>query len=400
MIFSVSLSPERSRIRHKFMIHFRLMIWSQLPVEYWQPKRSQRIVMWEDEDERLEEEEEQDYFPDEWDEAEAKAAAWQEQFKAAIESGETMIGLPQGLRMRPGGASDPFGASAPLGSAEANEPLGDAESPVSRRAQLLRQPLAARRCEFMCLALLCVISALCTLHFSWTRLLATQPADWRQDCQQCQKTWWQDFWRWRYLELSEKVADGSHEPPPGMQWEWGGARNDTDWYQASEEFVQELVRPYADPSLGPVLHVGCGDAPVPEHLHRAGFPVSVHLDVAKEVIDVMKRKYPAEEWPGFTFLVRDFLGQGAPAPLGGFCAVLDKAGIWDWLQEEAPQMLPMLLRLVRQALPPPPAEGVYILATKLSPVALAHTLEMAQSISADGTQRSDVLPFHVRYPKN
>ena len=32
-----------------------------------------------------------------------------------------------------------------------------------------------------------------------------------------------------------------------------------------------LVRPYADPSLGPVLHVGCGDAPVPEHLHRAGW---------------------------------------------------------------------------------------------------------------------------------
>lgn len=34
----------------------RLMTWSQLPVEYWQPKRLQRIVMWEDEDERLEEE--------------------------------------------------------------------------------------------------------------------------------------------------------------------------------------------------------------------------------------------------------------------------------------------------------------------------------------------------------
>ena len=44
-----------------------------------------------------------------------------------------------------GGASDPFGASAPLGGAEANEPLGDAESPVSRRAQLLPQPLAARQ---------------------------------------------------------------------------------------------------------------------------------------------------------------------------------------------------------------------------------------------------------------
>ena len=31
-----------------------------------------------------------------------------------------------------------------------------------------------------------------------------------------------------------------------------------------------------------------------------------------------------------------------------------KAGIWDWLQEEAPQMLPSLLALVRQALPPAP----------------------------------------------
>lgn len=34
--------------------------------------------------------------------------------------------------------------------------------------------------------------------------------------------------------------------------------------------MQDLVRPYADPTLGPVLHVGCGDAPVPEHLHAAG----------------------------------------------------------------------------------------------------------------------------------
>ena len=31
------------------------------------------------------------------------------------------------------------------------------------------------------------------------------------------------------------------------------------------------MRPYADPSLGPVLHIGCGDAPVPEQLQRAGF---------------------------------------------------------------------------------------------------------------------------------
>lgn len=41
-------------------------------------------------------------------------------------------------------------------------------------------------------------------------------------------------------------------------------------------------------------------------LQPAGFPVSVHLDVAKEVIDVMKRKYPAEEWPGPCWATGDF----------------------------------------------------------------------------------------------
>lgn len=41
-------------------------------------------------------------------------------------------------------------------------------------------------------------------------------------------------------------------------------------YQASAQFIQELLRPYADPSLGPVLQLGCGDAPVPEQLQLAG----------------------------------------------------------------------------------------------------------------------------------
>eukprot|EP00913_Durusdinium_trenchii_P015804 g14852.t1 len=110
-----------------------------------------------------------------------------------------------------------------------------------------------------------------------------------------------------------------------QEWEWGNSRNYTDWYQASAEFVQDLVRPYADPTLGPVLHVGCGDAPVPEHLHAAGFPSSEHIDIAPEVIARMRDTYPAEQWPGFSFQVRDFLTQGAPPPKGRFCAVLDKA---------------------------------------------------------------------------
>ena len=38
-----------------------------------------------------------------------------------------------------------------------------------------------------------------------------------------------------------------------------------------------------------------------------------------------------------------------------------KAGIWYWLQEEAPQMLPSLLALVRQALPPAPEAADFFL---------------------------------------
>lgn len=321
----------------------------------------------EDADEEGLEEEERDHFPDEWDELEAEAAAWQEKFTAAMHSGDPMLGLPQGLRIRPSPAAESH-------SADAESPRGGFGGP-----NLTPQPLAARRWEFIALALVCCVSALCTLHFAWTRLLPAPQPDWRQGCQQCQPSWWQDFWHWRFQQLAAHGGDPRDAPPPGMQWEWGAQSdaNDTDWYQASEEFVQDLVRPYADPSLGPVLQLGCGDAPVPEHLHRAGFPLSEHLDIVPEVIQRMRQKYPVEQWPGFTFLVRDFLSQGAPRPLGRFCAVLDKAGIWDWLQEEAPQMLPSLLALVRQALPPAPEEGVYIIATKLSPPALAETLAEA-----------------------
>ncbi|CAK9005256.1 unnamed protein product, partial [Durusdinium trenchii] len=198
-----------------------------------------------------------------------------------------------------------------------------------------------------------------------------KPPDWREGCQQCQPSWWEDFWHWRLAEL-HGGSGRQINPPTGMEWEWGNSRNYTDWYQASAEFVQDLVRPYADPTLGPVLHVGCGDAPVPEHLHAAGFPSSEHIDIAPEVIARMRDTYPAEQWPGFSFQVRDFLTQGAPPPKGRFCAVLDKAGIWDWLQEEAPHMLPHLLELVQQALVP--SDGVYIIATKLGPPELAALL--------------------------
>lgn len=105
-------------------------------------------------EEGLEEEEERDHFPDEWDEFEAEAVAWQEKFTAAMHSGDPMLGLPQGLRMRPGPAAESH-------AADAESPRGGFGGP-----NLMPQPLAARRWEFIALALVCSVSALCTLHFA------------------------------------------------------------------------------------------------------------------------------------------------------------------------------------------------------------------------------------------
>ncbi|CAJ1423052.1 unnamed protein product [Effrenium voratum] len=297
--------------------------------------------------------EEDDYFPEqedeEWDELEAKAAAWQEQFTSAIHSGNSLNGLPRGLRLR---------------SAEAAKEKEDQDEESTPAEHLKPSPVprfVARSWEMGLLVVVCLLSLFATLHFVYDNLLPQR--DDSKSCTQCQPEWWQDFWKWRLQGPSDD------DPPEGMQWEWGDSVNDTDWYQASARFV-DFLRPFADPSLGPVLSIGCGDAPVPELLHGAGFEASLHLDVAPQIIELMKRKYPKEQWPGLEFQVRDFLRQGPPPKT--FSAVLDKAGIWDWLQEEVPQMLPQLLRLVRKALPP--EDGVYVIATKQSPAQLAATL--------------------------
>lgn len=173
-----------------------------------------------------------------------------------------------------------------------------------------------------------------------------------------------------------------HRPPPGMEWEWGDRINDTDWFGASPELVNSVVKVYADPKLGPVLQVGCGDAPVPELLIEAGFPKVENIDIAPQVISMMRQKYPAKDWPGLTFKVRDFLedpefGGGAPTPHHRFSAVIDKAGIWDWLQDEAPKNLPRLLAAAHQALVEPPKQGTYIIVTKQTPRELSDTLRLA-----------------------
>lgn len=72
-------------------------------------------------------------------------------------------------------------------------------------------------------------------------------------------------------------------------------------------------------------------------------------------------------------------------PFGSFWPPI-QAGIWDWLQEEAPQLLPRLLQRVDEALAESP-EAVYIIATKLTPPQLSELLG-----------RLPQLAFHVPRP--
>lgn len=232
---------------------------------------------------------------------------------------------------------------------------------------------------------LCALCVLTTGHFFINNYLPFTPwnSDWKKGCRQCRHEWWDDFWKWRLKGLhSLREGDSAQiqTPPPGMQWEWGSSRNDTDWFGVSAELVTSVVVPNVEKHVGPVLQIGCGDSPLPRFLHDAGFTVSEHIDIVPQVIETMRLQYPSAQWPGLRFEVRDFLehrGGGVPPPLHRFSAVVDKAGIWDWLQDEKVEALPMLLHAVREALVRPPKRGVYIIVTKQTPRELMLCLNRA-----------------------
>ncbi|CAK0867295.1 unnamed protein product [Prorocentrum cordatum] len=286
-----------------------------------------------------------------------------------------MLGLPQGLRIRraQGGGGQPQSGLACVDDPAAALPA------FSGRERWL-------------LGIACVMCLLMTAHFWFRRVVpATEP--WRQGCRQCSDDWWGDFWRWRLGELRDIGADGRprlQPPPEGMEWEWGNRSADTDWFNASAELVRAVVLPHLDPAKsGPVLQIGCGDSPLPALLHQAGFRDATHIDIAPQVVEAMRERYPAADWPGVRFERRDFMaapaaGGGAPPPAGGYWLVVDKAGIWDWLQEEAPAGLPVLLDRVHGALVPPPQRGLYVVVTKQNPGQLAAALARVAAAAPGG----------------
>mmetsp|Transcript_101913 Transcript_101913/g.161104 ORF Transcript_101913/g.161104 Transcript_101913/m.161104 type:complete len:354 (-) Transcript_101913:43-1104(-) len=225
------------------------------------------------------------------------------------------------------------------------------------------------------------LSVLVALHFI-VSMLTQEGKPWRWGCRQCQQDWWRDFWRWR-LENSDESGNvlgvNKAPPPPGMDWNWGAHTNNTDWWVASDELVKKVVLPHVDSGLGPVLQIGCGDSPLAASLYQAGFRDSEHIDIEPRVVKALQKRYPEVEWPGMHFEVRDFLesasaGGGAPPPLHRFAAVVDKAGIWDWLVEEKPSVLPRLLNAVIEALVLAPRPGAYVVATKQKPSDFQETL--------------------------
>lgn len=289
---------------------------------------------------------------------------WQQAAAQAEAAGSPLIGLPQGLRVRRPGKP-------------AESEADDRKVPPSKRKLLLQDA-----------AVLSIFSIAClmVLGFAWLRRAEgtafEQPA--HPKCKQCQPGWWESFWRWR-LEGIAAQGQGTHNQaaPEGMDWEWSHNGSDTDWFGVSPEFVEKVVSVYADPSQGPILHVGCGDSPMPELLYKAGFRRAEHIDIAPQIVSVMQQRYPNTTYPGMSFAVRDFLepgtGGGPPPPLHRFAAVIDKAGIWDWLQDEAKEHLPLLMDKVRSALMTQPQKGVYIIVTKQNPAQLSDTLSQVRA---------------------
>jgi len=202
---------------------------------------------------------------------------------------------------------------------------------------------------------------------------------WRKGCRQCHVQWWEEFWSWRHEGAALDGEDLSlvhRTPPPGMEWEWAHAESSTDWWNASRDLLHSVIEQRVDASDGPLLQIGCGDSPLPGLLHSAGFRDVDHIDISPQVVSLMRRRYSGPSWEGMRFEVRDFMaspsaGGGAPPPAHKFSAVIDKAGIWDWLQDEAPSALRRLLAAVQRALK---TEGVYIVVTKQPPSELQQSL--------------------------
>mmetsp|Transcript_38185 Transcript_38185/g.105272 ORF Transcript_38185/g.105272 Transcript_38185/m.105272 type:complete len:304 (+) Transcript_38185:87-998(+) len=250
--------------------------------------------------------------------------------------------------------------------------------PTGRGVENFRPPLASR--DVILLGVFLVFGAFATLQLLVRSAFSGET--WRRSCRQCRREWWDEFWTWRLNDLAAAAANGTAPVPPdeGMEWEWGHAANDTDWFGASAELVQAVILQsvVVDGGRAKLLQIGCGDSPLPELLHKAGFRNVEHLDVSPRVVEAMRLRYPAEGWPGMAFEVRDFLADGARRGRDA-AAVIDKAGIWDWLQEEKPSILPRLLEAVRSELRPEPDPGVYIVVTKQSPMELQRSLQGADS---------------------
>lgn len=189
---------------------------------------------------------------------------------------------------------------------------------------------------------------------------------WKHGCKQCASSWWDNFWHWRLSPEGLK-----EQPPYGMAWEWRKdatlSGNYTDWWGASMDLTK-LLMTKLDPN-GHILQIGCGDSPVVEFLYKSGFRNIHSVDISPQVVSLMQLRYPSKQWPGLSFESIDFLED--PKSQKDFSTVIDKAGIWDWLQEEKPSELERLLSNVRQALLPVPGEDSnrkrYVIMTKQSP---------------------------------
>mmetsp|Transcript_30683 Transcript_30683/g.68920 ORF Transcript_30683/g.68920 Transcript_30683/m.68920 type:complete len:183 (+) Transcript_30683:49-597(+) len=136
---------------------------------------------------------------------------WMEQAHAAVASGESVPGLPQGLRLR--GAPD-----RPPAEGGRHGLVAAAASWVAKADGSSGGPTWL---EVRLLLVIVVIGALVT-SYSLMAMVGIVPGGrrqlsgdqtWRLTCKQCRHEWWDEFWQWRLQaqNLSLRLSHASEE---------------------------------------------------------------------------------------------------------------------------------------------------------------------------------------------
>lgn len=134
------------------------------------------------------------------------------------------------------------------------------------------------------------------------------------------------------VDESEKTESASYQAVPSMAADYGNTAfwdgrymtlgaTTMEWYHPWINLATSL-RHYIDKN-DKILVVGCGNSEMSADMYAEGYRNITNLDVSRVVIDQMQTKYPADQYPGMTWVAMD--ARLTDFPPSYFDIVLDKA---------------------------------------------------------------------------